>query len=225
MEHRLRRLAHRLLSAQEDERLRISRDLHDAIGQELTGINVGLAGLKLGAASDSRSLATAIGLTQKLVERSMKTVHHYAWELRPIMLDDLGLAPALRSYVKAFAARTGIPVRFVADRTLERRTAPAASRSSASPRARSNVERHARARHATVALRARPGAVRLEVKDDGQAFDVHRLESAKEDRHLGLLVMRERMEMVGGTFSILSGAGRGTTVRAGAPLAGRGEGT
>jgi len=225
MEDRLRRLTHRLLSAQEDERRRISRDLHDAIGQELTAINVGLAGLKLGAATDSQDLTTAITLTQKLVERSMKTVHHYAWELRPTVLDDLGLVPAVRSYVKAFTARTGLRVRFEVDPALGH---PDANCTLALFRiaqgALSNIERHARARHASVVLRARPGAVRLEVKDDGRAFDVQRLEleSAKEERHLGLLVMRERMEMVGGTLSIVSGAGRGTTVRADAPLTAEG---
>lgn len=223
MEDRLRHLAHRLLSAQEDERLRISRDLHDAIGQELTGINVGLAALKQGAATDSRELATAITLTQELVERSMRTVHHYAWELRPTLLDDLGLVPALRSYAKAFAERTGIPVRFAASTRLGR---PDADRGLALFRvaqgALSNVERHARAKGAQVAMRAAPGAVRLEVTDDGRAFDVGRMEAAKKERHLGLLVMRERVEMVGGTFSIVSARGRGTTVRADVPLATRG---
>ena len=219
METRLRRLSHRLLSAQEDERLRISRDLHDAIGQELAGINVGLAALKQGAAADSRELGTAITLTQQLVERSMKTVHHYAWELRPTVLDDLGLVPALRSYVKAFTARTGIPVRFASS---SKSTQPDADRSLALFRvaqgALSNVERHARAKHARLSLKAVPGAVRLEVSDDGRSFDVHGMETAKKERHLGLLVMRERVEMVGGTFSIVSSATRGTTVRADVPL-------
>jgi len=219
VEDRLRRLAHRLLSAQEEERLRISRDLHDAIGQELTQINVGLAALKRGNSTDSRELGTAISLTQKLVERSMNTVHHYAWELRPTVLDDLGLVPALRSYVRSFAARTGIPVRFKPAPRLARMDN---DRSLALFRvaqgALSNVERHARARHISVLVRAAPGVLRLEVKDDGRAFDARRIEAAPKERHLGLLVMRERVEMVGGSFSIVSAAGRGTTVRAEVPL-------
>ncbi len=219
MEDRLRRLAHRLLSAQEEERLRISRDLHDAIGQELTQINVGLAALKCGAASNSRELGTAIALTQKLVERSMNTVHHYAWELRPPVLDDLGLVPALRSYAKAFGERAGLPVGFRAAPKLPRADN---HRSLALFRvaqgALSNIERHARAERVSVVLRAAPGVLRLEVKDDGRAFDALRMETARKERHLGLLVMRERVEMVGGCFSIVSAAGRGTMVRADVPL-------
>lgn len=219
MEQRMRRLSHKLLSVQEEERLRISRDLHDAIGQTLTGINVGLATLKQEADADSRELAHAITRAQQLVERSMKTVHQFAWELRPTLLDDLGLVPALRSYAKSFAARTGIRVRFAADAKFDRLDA---DRSTALFRvaqgALSNVERHARAAHAQLELSSLPGAVRLEVRDSGRSFDVRRMESSKGTRHLGLLVMRERMEMVGGSFSITSSPKGGTTVRADVPL-------
>jgi len=218
-ELRMRRISHRLLSAQEEERLRISRDLHDAIGQTLTGINVGLASLKNDAASESRELAEAISQAQQLVERSMKTVHQFAWELRPTLLDDLGLVPALRSYAKLFSERTGIPLRFEADAKFDRLDS---DRSTALFRvaqgALSNVERHARAHRARATLQSLPGAVRLEVTDDGRAFMVQRMEASKTNRHLGLLVMRERIEMVGGRFSIESSRGRGTTVRADVPL-------
>ena len=215
MEERMRLLSHRLLSAQEEERMRISSDLHDAIGQTLTGINVGLATLKNEAAADSRSLDEAIALTQELVERSMKTVHQFAWELRPTLLDDLGLVAALRSYARTFSERSGVKVRFavhgdfdrldVARRTALFRVAQGAL---------SNVERHSGAARASVVLRSRPGAVRLEVKDDGRSFDVKRMDASETNRHLGLLVMKERVEMVDGSFTILSSRGRGTTVRA-----------
>lgn len=219
IEERTRALSHRLLSAQEEERMRISRDLHDAIGQTLTGINVGLATLKNESAADSRELAAAITLTQQLVERSMKTVHQFAWELRPTLLDDLGLVPALRSYAKTFSERSGIKVRFAADAGFEkldgdRRTALFR----VAQGALSNVERHAAAAHASLVVRAVPGAVRLEVRDNGRTFDVKRMENSKTNRHLGLMVMRERVEMVGGSFEILSSPGRGTTVRADIPF-------
>jgi len=219
MEERLRRLSRQLLTAQEEERMRISRDLHDAIGQTLTGINVGLASLKNESAADSRELSAAISLTQKLVERSMKTVHQFAWELRPTLLDDLGLVPALRSYANTFAERTGIRVRFAADSQFdglagESRTALFR----VAQGALSNVERHAKAGHASLVLRSLPGMLRLEVKDDGRAFDVRRMDASKRNKHLGLLVMRERVEMVGGIFQIDSSPGRGTTVRADVPM-------
>jgi signal transduction histidine kinase len=219
MELRLRHVSHRLLSAQEEERLRISRDLHDAIGQTLTGINVGLATLKNEAAADSRKLARAISRAQQLVERSMRTVHKFAWELRPTLLDDLGLVPALRSYAKTFSERTGIRVRFAADAKFGGLDA---DRSTALFRvaqgALSNVERHARAGHARLVLSSLPGLVRLEVRDNGRSFDVRRMDASKANKHLGLLVMRERVEMVGGSFSIESTPRLGTTVRADVPL-------
>jgi signal transduction histidine kinase len=219
MEHRLRRLSHQLLSAQEEERLRISRDLHDAIGQTLTGINVGLATLKHEAAAESRELAEAVARVQLLVERSMQTVHQFAWELRPTLLDDLGLVPALRSYSNTFSKRTGVRIRFASDSKFGQLDG---ERSTALFRvaqgALSNVERHAGAAHARLVLRSLPGAVRLEVRDNGRSFDVRRMEASKTNKHLGLLVMRERVEMVGGRFSIESTPARGTTVRADVPL-------
>ena len=221
MEDRLRRVSHRLVTAHEEERIRISRDLHDAIGQSLTGINAGLATLKNDAANDSRALAETISLTQELVERSMRGVHQFAWELRPTLLDDLGLVPALRSYCKAFGERTGIRVRFTAAVEFERLDG---DRGIAVFRvaqgALLNIERHARAGHASVRLLALPGAVRLEVRDDGRAFDARRIDRAKPGKHLGLIVMRERVEMVGGSFAVESVPGRGTMVRADVPLEG-----
>jgi signal transduction histidine kinase len=225
MEKRLRGLSHRLLSALEEERRRISRDLHDAIGQTLTGINVGLATLKHDAAAESRDLAEALAMTQRLVERSMKTVHQFAWELRPTLLDDLGLVPALRSYAKTFSQRTGIKVLFTADAKLERMDDDRSiSLFRVAQGALSNVERHARAGRVRLLLRSVPGGIRLEVKDDGRSFDVQRMETSKKQRHLGLLVMRERVEMVGGRFTIASSQGRGTTVRADVPLKAGGVG-
>ena len=220
MEERLRRLSHRLLNAQEAERIRISRDLHDAIGQTLAGINVGLATLQHEAAMDSRQLAENIAQTQQLVERSMKTVHEFAQELRPTVLDDLGLIPALRSHAQAFAARTGLRMRFAA--------APEAAQIDPDRRialfrvaqeALANVARHAQAREVSVTLRRLRAAVRLEVEDDGKAFDVELVGRSTKNQHLGLLGMQERMDMVGGTFAVESAAGVGTTIRADVPLA------
>ncbi len=221
MQTNMRRLSHRLLSAQEEERMRISRDLHDAIGQTLTGINVGLATLKQSATHDARDIAEAITTTQRLVERSMKTVHQFAWELRPTLLDDLGLVPALRSYAKTFSERTGLRVRLDAPARLAQLDVPTnTALFRVAQGALSNVERHARAGRARIVIRAAAGMLRLEVRDDGRAFDVVRMSRSRRNKHLGLLVMRERIEMVGGVFAIESVAGRGTTVRADVPLVG-----
>ncbi|MCB9897901.1 MAG: hypothetical protein H6825_07855 [Planctomycetes bacterium] len=218
MERRLRRLSHRILNAQEEERMRISRDLHDAIGEALTGINVGLAALENEAASSSRDLSSAIALTQRLVARSMKTVHQFAWELRPNLLDDLGLVPALRSYSKTFAERSGVAISVeIEDGFAELDDDGRTALFRVAQGALSNVERHARAKRVRLVLRDEDGRAHLSVKDDGRSFDARRLEASRKPRHLGLLVMRERVEMLGGHFSVDSSPGHGTTIQVDVP--------
>jgi signal transduction histidine kinase len=108
LQEQLRRLSRQILSAQEDERRKISRELHDVIAQTLTGINVRLATLKKEALVNTKGLDRNIARTQRLVEQSVSIVHQFARELRPAVLDDLGLIPALHSFMKNFAAETGI---------------------------------------------------------------------------------------------------------------------
>ncbi len=119
MQEHLRRLSHQILSAQEEERKKISRELHDEIGQTLTAINVKLATLKKEATVNTKGLKKKIASTQRLVEKSMNIVHRFARELRPPLLDDLGLIPALHSFMKGFTKRTGIPVHFTAFAAVE----------------------------------------------------------------------------------------------------------
>ena len=102
LQEQLRHLSRQILSAQEEERKKISRELHDVIAQTLTGINVRLAALKKEATINTKGLRTKIARTQRLVEKSVDIVHRFARELRPTVLDDLGLIPALHSFMKAF---------------------------------------------------------------------------------------------------------------------------
>ena len=108
MQEQLRHLSRQLLLAQEEERKRISRELHDEIVQTLVGINVHLASLKVKARLNIKDLMKKISQTQQLVEKSVNTVHRFARELRPTVLDDLGLIPALEAFIKDFTKRTGI---------------------------------------------------------------------------------------------------------------------
>jgi signal transduction histidine kinase len=141
MQEQLRHLSHQLLSAQEEERKRISRELHDEIAQTLTGINVQLAALKKAASISVKGIQKKITSTQRMVEKSVDIVHRFARELRPTVLDDLGLIPALHSFAKSFAKRTGIRMRvtvFAGIETLDSDTnSPARSawksRTTASP--------------------------------------------------------------------------------------------
>jgi signal transduction histidine kinase len=213
MQEQLRHLSHQLLSAQEEERKIISRELHDQIAQILTGINVQLASLKAEAGLNTKDLEKRITSTQRLVEKSVKIVHRFARELRPSVLDDLGLIPALHSFVKAFVKRTHLRVRLrifagveqldAAKRTVLFRVAQESL---------TNVARHARATHVEMCIEKVSGSVHMQVKDDGKSFLVERTLHAKKNNRLGLLGMRERVEMVGGSFGIKSAPGKGTTI-------------
>lgn len=219
MQEQLRRLSHELLSAQEEERKRISRELHDEIGQTLTAITVNLAQLKSDAKVNTAGLKVHIASTQRLVEDSMNTVHRFARELRPPALDDLGLIPALRAYLHDFTRRTHIPVHVTTLAAVERLDADKRTvLYRVAQEALSNVAKHARATLVEISLIKLGGVAWMEVHDNGKSFQVERTLSANKTTRLGLLGMRERVEMVGGTFTVESSPGTGTTVRAQIPF-------
>ena len=219
LQEELRRLSRQILSAQEEERKRISRELHDVIAQTLTGINLRLASLKKEASVNTQGLDENIERTQRLVEQSVDIVHRFARELRPAVLDDLGLVPALRSHLKQFGVRTGIRTRFFSGAPLdELDTTQRTALYRVAQEALTNTERHARARGVSVTLRKHGNQLCLKVTDDGKSFVVRRVMLARGGRGLGLLGMRERVEMVGGKLEIQSRAGSGTTVSACIPM-------
>jgi len=219
LQQQLRRLSRQVLSAQEEERKEISRELHDVIAQTLTGINVRLAALKKEATVNTKGLDRNIARTQRLVEKSVDIVHRFARELRPAVLDDLGLIPALHSFMKNFGARTGLPAQLIAFAAVE--NLDAAKRTvlyRVAQEALTNVARHAKASRVAVNIQQRNGSAFMEIKDDGKSFEVERGFRAKGSKRLGLLGMRERVEMVGGTFSVQSAPGQGTTVQVEIPF-------
>jgi signal transduction histidine kinase len=219
MQRRLKHLSHQVLLAQESERKEISRELHDEIVQTLTGINVQLASLKLEAGATKKSFSKHIGCTQRLVRRSVDIVHRFARDLRPTLLDDLGLIPALHAYMKDFTKRTGLKVGFSTfagveqlsndKRTILYRVAQAAL---------VNVAQHAKAAKVSVVIKSLPEAVTMVIKDDGKAFDTARVLDSRANKRLGLIGMRERLEMVGGVFAVHSAKGLGTTISASVPF-------
>jgi len=219
MEGELRLLSRQFLSAQEEERKKISRELHDVIAQTLAGINVRLANLKKTAASDTRGQGRDIARAQRLVERSVKLVHQFARELRPTALDDLGLIPALHTLMKRFTGQTGIRVSLSASAVVERlddERRVALYR--VAQEALTNVARHSQASRADVKIQKFKGAISLEIKDNGKGFHQHRVFRAKESQRLGLIGMRERLEMVGGNLVVTSSPTNGTLVLAQVPL-------
>lgn len=214
MQEELRHLSRQLLSVQEEERKRISRELHDVIAQTLMGINVRLAGLKAESTVSTKELQKKIATTQRLVERSVDIIHRFARELRPSVLDDLGLIPALRTLMKDFTEDTGVRVSLTAFAEIE--LLDNAKRTvfyRVAQEALNNVARHAQASRAEVTIRNEKGVICMEIKDNGKGFEPDAKPGAKKNNRLGLLGMRERVEMIGGTFYVDSAPDKPTTVR------------
>jgi PAS domain S-box-containing protein len=219
MQEQLRRLSHRILQAQEEERMRISRDLHDEIAQTLVGVNVHLATLTRAAAGSPRGLWQKIARTQLLLEKSVEKVHQFSRQLRPALLDDLGLIPALHGFMKSFTKRTGVRASLTVVAAVERLdTARRTVLYRVAQEALTNVARHAQASHVEVTIRKLPDGICMKIKDDGKSFRVDRVSRGKGGTHIGLLGMRERLEMVGGDFDVQSAPGSGTTITAKIPL-------
>lgn len=213
LQEQLRRLSRQILTAQEDERKRISRELHDVIAQTLTGINIRLATLKKEASVNTKGLDRNIARTQRLVEKSVDIVHQFARELRPAVLDDLGLIPALHSFAKLFSQRTHIHVSLKAFAEVEQLSSDQRTiLFRVAQEALNNVSRHAEASRVDVSILKLLSAICMKIKDDGKSFNLESVLKAKGRKRLGLLGMRERVEMVGGTFCVESAPGQGTTI-------------
>ena len=211
-EGRLRDLSRRLIEVQEEERRRLARELHDEVGQTLTAIALGLraAGRSCGAAAGPH-IEECIGV----VDGAIRQIRNLSLDLRPPMLDDLGLVATLRWLLDRQAGLAGYRARFVADPDegrLDPAVATAAFR--VAQEALTNVARHAGARHVVVRLRLRGGGLELVVADDGGGFDPGAaLGSGARGEGLGLLGMRERAALLGGRLAIRSAPGRGAVVR------------
>jgi signal transduction histidine kinase len=211
---RLQALSARLLEVQETERRRIARELHDEVGQALTAVRINLQMLKQAPA------AARIDETLGILDRVLGEVRRLALDLRPSLLDDLGLVPALQWFVRARAEGAGLVGTVGAQ--LPEGAVPADLATTCFrvvQEAVTNVIRHARAAHVWVELRRRDSGLEVTVRDDGQGFDVeaaHR--RARTGASLGLLSMAERAELAGGRSTIESAPESGTTVRAWFPL-------
>lgn len=213
LEEQLRGLSRSVLAVQEEERRKISRELHDVIAQALVGINVRLASLKIEAGINLKQLARNITITQKMVTRSADIVHRFARELRPAALDDLGLIPALHSFMKSFTTRTGVRTYLNGFEGIEKiSAAKRAVLYRVAQEALTNVDRHAQASRVDLSLLKDGKFVRMEITDDGQSFDIQNVLLGLKSKRLGLLGMRERVEMVRGSFEIESSAGQGTKI-------------
>jgi len=210
---RLQALSKQLLEIQENERSMIARELHDEIGQSLTRLKILLEMDKRGKDGDAgQNLREAAELAGSLISR----VRDLSLDLRPPMLDDLGLVPAIRSHFLHYTEKMGIDTHFIAE-PEEMHFSPEIEMTCfrVAQEAVTNALRHSRAKSIAVQLKKSETSLELSVRDDGAGFDVETaFRQSAEGKSFGLLGMQERVRLAGGIFTIDSGRGRGSEVHA-----------
>jgi signal transduction histidine kinase len=203
----------RVVTAQELERRRLARELHDETGQALMSILLGLKTVE--EAGDLEQVREAVGSLRELTLATLQDVRRLAVELRPKALDDFGLVPALERLTETFSEQTGIAVDFQSLLTGDRlpeEVETALYR--IVQEALTNVVKHAQAGSVSVVLARKPSSVSAVVEDDGAGFD----QTRTRDGGLGLVGMRERVELLGGRLAVETRPGAGTTLVAEVPL-------
>jgi signal transduction histidine kinase len=217
----LRALAARLQNAREEERKKIAREIHDELGQMMTAVKIDLAMLdrKLSGRNGERLIAQAkaeIAAMQKMVDTTIKSVRKIATELRPDVLDNLGLLEALQWQAQEFEHRTGIPARLnLTDAPLELDQEKSIAVFRIFQETLTNIARHAKASEVDVTLRTEEGKLLLVVADDGRGITDEEIQGPGS---LGLLGMRERSHLFGGEVQIARGKEKGTIVTVTIPL-------
>ncbi len=222
-EQALQGLLRKTLTVQEEERRRLSRELHDETSQVLSALIMNVDLLESQAPVDEAA-RTRIGAVKALAEEAARNLDRMLFELRPALLDELGLIPALRWYVAQMSDLWGFPIAFEGSKVgrLPDHIELAAFR--IVQEAVSNCARHARPSEVDVRVAVRDGRLHLEIEDDGVGFDVMEVSArARTGEAVGLEGMRERAEIAGGTFRVDSVPGRGTRVVAEIPLPDGGE--
>ena len=206
----LRSLSEHLISLREEERTLLAREIHDELGQALTALKMDLSWLSKKLPEGQRPLAEKIGSMLKLVDNTVKTVKRLSTELRPGLLDDLGLVAAMEWQAGEFQKRTGIKTELSFepyDIMVDNEQATALFR--IFQEVLTNVARHAAATRIDAYLRERDGVLELSVRDNGKGIEQAMVNSPKS---LGLVGMRERCHYLGGTVDIRGKRGKGTTV-------------
>jgi signal transduction histidine kinase len=214
----LQMLSQQLLGVQETERRHIARELHDEIGQALTAVKVNLQSVR--RRSDLSILASPLDDSILLVERTLQQVRDLSLDLRPSLLDDLGVVSALRWYIDRQAQRGDFEAVFLTD--LPDKRLPSDLETTCFrvvQEALTNIIRHAQAKQVWIELRQLDNMLKLIIRDDGVGFDVNAvLHHASGDLSLGILGMQERVQLIGGEISIASDPSRGTEIQVFFPL-------
>lgn len=208
------RLLEQLVSTQEEERRRIARDLHDQLGQQLTAMRLKLEILK-SASGGNENLSGQIDALLEVAKKVDADVDFLAWELRPSALDDIGLAAAIERYVREWSKHFEISADFTASRFDQQRLAPEAETNlyRIVQEALNNIAKHARAKNVDLSLASRDDSAALVIEDDGDGFSPEaQILGGRSGKGMGLIGMRERAALVGGTLEIESAKEKGTTI-------------
>ncbi len=210
----LQQLSARLVEVQEQERRALSRELHDEIGQSLTGILVEIANLAAQIrAQKLEEMADKAAEIKREVENSISVVRNLALLLRPSMLDDLGLVPALQWQAREVSKRGDLWVKVSADEVSD--DLPEEHKTCVYrivQEALHNCTQHAAAKHVQVTVRQESASLQLSIRDDGRGFD------SRQEKGMGLLGMQERVSHLNGTFTVESSPGQGTALQVQLPL-------
>jgi PAS domain S-box-containing protein len=213
------RLLRRLVQAQEEERQRLSRELHDNFGQQLTSLHLGLEALRESGRGRA-NWGQLIGELRTLVKRLDADVGSMARELRPMALDDFGLVPAIGALAQEWSKRSGVPASFHAYGLEDDRFAPEIETNlyRIAQEALNNVSKHAHASRGEVILERRNNQLSLIIEDDGVGFaPLRKAPPHSPTKGLGLVSMRERASLIGGEIVIESSPGGGATIRVRVP--------
>jgi two-component system sensor histidine kinase UhpB len=215
----LRALSGRVITAQEEERRRIARELHDETSQALATLIINLDLAEQSLPHELAQTREALRATRRLAAQTLEEVRKLVYNLRPTALDDLGLVPALRWYARDHLDKMGVQVRLEAKGCTERLSPQVETAIfRIAQEALNNIAKHAQARNARVSLGMKDSRLTLMIEDDGRGFDVDEVLRSTEERHLGLFGIEERVALLGGTFNIESQPGHGTRLRVQVPL-------
>lgn len=216
----LHALSERAINAQEEERKRMARNLHDETAQSLSTLIIQLERLEDLAAKNAPALQSRLAEARRLASMMLEDLRKLIWDLRPSLLDDLGLVPAIRWFARTKLAEKNIEVDFdVPGETFRLDPYMETMLYRISQEAVNNILRHSQARSVSIRLTTDDRCVCLEVQDDGQGFDVGETsEQAVSQKKLGLLGITERISLVGGSMHIDSRPGSGTDLHVCIPL-------
>lgn len=216
----LRVLSERVINAQEDERKRIARSLHDDTGQSLSTLMINLDRLEKHIPIDSDELVDRLRSIRQMAADSLDCLRSIIYDLRPAILDDLGLLPAIRWYAQTNLEEAGIQVKLDFPDELPSLPQPLTTTLfRVAQEGVNNIIRHSQAKSVSISLGAKENEVYLRIQDDGHGFNPAQIGNKAIDmHHWGLIGIQERIELVGGKMSITSDPEHGTTLQVNAPL-------